>query len=616
MKSRKTLAVILSLVVVLLSIPLQASAIEKEHIFTYEELACMEYVPAEECKFDVADTLMPINNIENSTKGTTAYYIIECSDGYMLTNPSGTTFSRTRYNSGSLQYKKWNFTEDSNGDYIVYSYSNPTQCLTVNPTSKTVSLSTYSSSSNYQKWRMYYSSNGNALKCVSSDSSVNGYKLVISGSSLSVSSSTYTPVGFFDVSWYVPATGLSYSSFYLAPEQSKYVYPNKTPSNAICSNSWINWSSSNTSCMTVNSGGRVTGVSAGSATLTFRDRITRVYGTCTVNVTQISNGTYFLKNKQNSKYARVEDDNLTNGQNVVQYSLENDTTERWIFTLNTSTGYYSIKSASSGSTAYYMAVSDDSSAINKPIVVRSATESTLTDGMKWKVSTTSSGAYKITPKTGEANDYVLCTKTIFGFNNWNLVQSDYVQNNTYCDEWELYKTTLTYWYSDSDTALYWQSNPIVYTKKIDTSSSFYFQEGISSAVSQWTGALNISFSSGSESSANFLCYGATKAYFSTYMDVILDSNTVGLTKSTYYPENTTYWGDQLKTTGRYSIARIYIASVGNNLSTQKEIVVHEYGHALGYLGHSSTSSDVMYPTCHSSFTLKDADKKHLQQFYN
>lgn len=399
----------------------------------------MEYAPADECIFDVSDTLIPIKYIENSTKDTTAYYIIECDDGYMLTNPSGTTFSRTRYNSGSLQYKKWNFTEDSNGDYIVYSYSNPTKCLTVNPTTKTVSLSTYSSSSNYQKWRMYYSSNGNALKCVSSDSSVNGYKLVISGSSLSVSSSTYTPVGFFDVSWYVPATGLSYSSFYLAPEQSKYVYPNKTPSNAICSNSWINWSSSNTSRMTVNSGGRVTGVSTGSATLTFRDRITRVYGTCTVNVTQIPNGTYFLKNKQNSQYAKVENGTMTNGQNVVQYDFDGDAPERWIFTLNTSTGYYSIKSANSNSTAYYMAVSDDSSAINKPIVIRSATESTLTDGMKWKVSTTSSGAYKITPKTGEANDYVLCTKTIFGFNNWNLVQSDYVQNSTYCDEWSLIK---------------------------------------------------------------------------------------------------------------------------------------------------------------------------------
>ena len=459
MKSRKTLAVILPLVFVLLSIPLHASAIEKEHIFTYEELACMDYVPAEECIMNDVDTLIPINNIENSSKGTTTYYIIECADGYMLTNPSGTTFSRTRYNSGSLQYKKWNFTEDSSGNLIVYSYSNPTKCLTVNPTTKTVSLSTYSSSSNYQKWKMYYSSNGNALKCVSSDSSVNGYKLVISGSTLSVSSSTYTLVGFFNVSWYVPTTALSYSNFYLAPQQSKYVYPNKTPSNANCTNSWINWSSSNTSRMTVDSGGKATGVSAGSATLTFRDRITRVYGTCTVNVTQIPNGTYFLKNKENSQYAKIKNGTMTNGQNVVQYDLDGKLSERWVFTLNTSTGYYSIKSANSGSTAYYMAVSDDSSAINKPIVIRSATESTLTDGMKWRVSTTSSGAYKITPKTGEANDYVLCTKTIFGFNNWNLVQSDYVLNSSYCDEWYIIRMLPTNGYELSYNASSWAGVP-------------------------------------------------------------------------------------------------------------------------------------------------------------
>lgn len=55
--------------------------------------------------------------------------------------------------------------------------------------------------------------------------------------------------------------------------------------------------------------------------------------------------------------------------------------------------------------------------------------------MKWRVQTTASGAYKIIPKTGEANDYVLATSTSLGTNNADLVQGDYILNNSYRDEW-------------------------------------------------------------------------------------------------------------------------------------------------------------------------------------
>ena len=165
------------------------------------------------------------------------------------------------------------------------------------------------------------------------------------------------------------------------------------------------------------------------------DKITKKFGMTLVTVMPISNGTYFLKNKETSDYAKVKSGTMTNGQNVVQYDLDGSQAERWIFTLNTSTGYFSIKSANSSSTNYYMAVSDDSSTLDKPIVIRSATESTLTNGMKWRVATTSNGAYKIIPKTGEATNYVLATSTSFGTNNANLIQGDYLDNNSYRDEW-------------------------------------------------------------------------------------------------------------------------------------------------------------------------------------
>lgn len=409
--------------------------VEEEHTFTKAELACMTDGSLGTAT-SLSEEFIEIKNIEGkTTRASTTYYIIEMADGYMLTSPSSGAFSRTRYaNSGSNNVRKWIFTKDSDGDYIVYSYTDSTKCLTIDPSTKAVTLSTYTGSE-FQQWRMYYSSIGNTLRSTATDSRVNGYKLVIGSTSCSVSNTTYTPVGFFDVDWYTPVSTLSHPNFHLALEQNTTVTPNKYPSDASCSNNWINWSSSNSSRFTVNDNGKVTGVSAGTATLTFRDKITRKYGTCTITVMPIANGTYFLQNKENSDYAKVKDGTMTNGQNVVQYDFGEGNEFRWIFTLDTTTGYFSIKSAHSGSVNYYMAVSDDSSALDKPIVIRSATETTLTEGMKWKVETTANGAYKIIPKTGEATNYVLATSVSTGTNNKNLLQGDYIDNNSYRDEW-------------------------------------------------------------------------------------------------------------------------------------------------------------------------------------
>lgn len=62
--------------------------------------------------------------------------------------------------------------------------------------------------------------------------------------------------------------------------------------------------------------------------------------------------------------------------------------------------------------------------------------------MKWKISLTESGAYKLTPLTGEANDRVLAVEAgVLGNakdNGYVLQQRDYVEDTNYKDEWELY----------------------------------------------------------------------------------------------------------------------------------------------------------------------------------
>ena len=63
----------------------------------------------------------------------------------------------------------------------------------------------------------------------------------------------------------------------------------------------------------------------------------------------------------------------------------------------------------------------------------------MTNGMKWKVETTPSGAYKLTSQTGSG--YVLATDSSSSSNGVRLVQGDYIQNNSYRDEWYILITT-------------------------------------------------------------------------------------------------------------------------------------------------------------------------------
>ena len=224
----------------------------------------------------------------------------------------------------------------------------------------------------------------------------------------------------------------------------------------------VTWSSSDTDVATVDSNtGAVTGISPGTVTITATKTVSGNSYTAsyTVEVTAIANGTYFLKNKQNSNFARVKNGTMTNDQNAVQYDLDGTNYERWIFTLNRFTGYYSIKSVASSSPSYYLAVEGDSTALDHQIVIHSALESTLTDGMKWKVESTPSGAYKIIPKTGELNDYVLAASTYLGTNNVNLIQGDYILNSSYLDEWYCVRMLPTNGYELSYDPTLWSGAP-------------------------------------------------------------------------------------------------------------------------------------------------------------
>lgn len=616
---------------------------QSEELSIYEKLACVSYngtTATNDESFQNQDERtnafyysneMLGKSVSSTSNTGTFFYIIECENGYLLSNSSGNSLYRSRYSNGNSNNhleQKWMFIEITTDVFVVYSCADDIKCLTVNPSNRSVSLSQYSQSE-YQFWKMRISSSGNYLECAAPNPSVSGYRLKIDSTTYSfyVSDTDYTPIGFFDVNWYVPTTGLSYNNFYIAPESKRGITPQKTPTNAKCSAKWMTWTVSNSSILNVTSNGIVTGLSSGTVRLRFIDKITNVYGTCTVYVTEIPNGNYFLNTKNNSEYAKIRNNQMTSNQKVDLYVLCSDMSEQWTFLLNTTTGYYSIKSALSGSTSYYLCVENNTANVGQSIVINSATENTLTDSMKWKITRNSNDTFLLIPKIAENTELALVSSNSSNSYGYGMIL-DNISNNTN-EEWELSKTSFECWYSDDCSIAYWDHSPTIYIECQNVSSTLYFNESISCAIEQWEAALGITFEiTTNASTADILCYGGSKDFLERN-GMQLNGDAVAVTQfgepSIAY---TSHWGSSSKIVFLLTQAKIYIPDLTTvtyqntnqyrqnyDLSTQKEIATHEFGHAMGYAGHSLISDDVMYDAVHNHFTLQQNDIKHLLQLY-
>ncbi|MBR5767092.1 MAG: RICIN domain-containing protein, partial [Clostridia bacterium] len=188
------------------------------------------------------------------------------------------------------------------------------------------------------------------------------------------------------------------------------------------------WSSSDTSVVTVNSSGKVTGVSVGTAAVTATKSMqgTDYTASYTLHVVPFDAGTYFLKNKESNHYADIENHVMANGTNVIRWDFQGEETQRWIFEL-LETGYYVIHSANSSGTTYYLGVDSDSTSSGADIVLRTGS---ITNGMKWHIEPTSSGAFKLVPKSAPSMALAIKTALLI-----DLEQQTYSNNTDYKDEW-------------------------------------------------------------------------------------------------------------------------------------------------------------------------------------
>lgn len=164
-----------------------------------------------------------------------------------------------------------------------------------------------------------------------------------------------------------------------------------------------------------------------------------------VIVTEISQGTHFIRSKSSGKYVDIQNQDMQDGTVIHQWDFLGRGSQRWIFT-HLGDGTYSIKSANSTDNLY-LGVSNNSTTNNAAVVLRVGA---VENGMKWKVFRTSSGFFKIRALTGEGNDYdrVLALEigNAIGQANSNgdvLQQRDYVDDANYKDEWYIQPLSLT-----------------------------------------------------------------------------------------------------------------------------------------------------------------------------
>ena len=307
--------------------------------------------------------------------------------------------------SGVPSYAEWSIEWDSSGyvfkltdsDSFVMQVANASTSL-----SSTIVASSYPTNTNAYKWsieRISIAPSGVILYNTTTGSMISGATKYVA-----------------------PEETLSLSSMSLAIGVYSSVSIDQVPDS---------WNTSSTAYASVDQAtGAVTGVSKGTVTISaVVDGDTASY---TLNITEIPNGIYLLQNKQTGCYVDIYGPTIANGTTIHQWAFNGGKPQKWKFT-HLGDGYYSIRQTYSNA-SYYLGVKNDSTTVDSDIVLRNGS---ITNGMKWKVETTSSGAMKLIPKIGESSGYVLATSTSNATNGAKLIQGAYVSNTSYRDEWYL-----------------------------------------------------------------------------------------------------------------------------------------------------------------------------------
>jgi len=183
---------------------------------------------------------------------------------------------------------------------------------------------------------------------------------------------------------------------------------------------------------------------------------------------------------------------------------------------------------------------------------------------------------------------------------------------SYCAVYAITNTNIYItWYSDAYEVGYWSEAPK--TMFTNLSTSFNISTYVNNAVTTWNRAGISSAITTTPSNANIRFYGGTRTQLNAVGFWYTD-DMVGLTAL----DEITNVGTVNNYCTLYEFTKTS-ASMCNELNTEadnKQLALHEYGHALGWIGHATTTSDVMYKSVNGVTSLTTRDKQQLKQVYD
>ncbi|MCL2322023.1 MAG: matrixin family metalloprotease [Oscillospiraceae bacterium] len=186
--------------------------------------------------------------------------------------------------------------------------------------------------------------------------------------------------------------------------------------------------------------------------------------------------------------------------------------------------------------------------------------------------------------------------------------------------------TLSYWESDASDVSRWGATKssvptAIYLYNLYPNATFYASNGIVEAVTQWNTALGCSMTAyvanANQTASQLIFYYAGAPSYINKLGIFptVPDSYAGYTVNSSYNEGTWTYGSTTKTGSIITKSYGYIVDRAYSMAITENLFTHELGHALGWTGHSPTSTNVMYAVSSSNFTLTAADQRQLTQVY-